>query len=108
MTRGGDHDPHRDGRASARPGGVDPEGPLSPDAPPAAGGRRLSLRPSVEPFAGSDGHVYVLKGGSAAEFVVRDAAPRERALLAALDGAPVTVAEIAARMGEGIEETEAA
>jgi molybdopterin-synthase adenylyltransferase len=62
----------------------------------------------VEPFAGSDGHVYVLKGGSAAEFVVRDAAPRERALLAALDGAPVTVAEIAARMGEGIEETEAA
>ena len=77
-------------------------------APPGAGGRRVCLRPSVEPFAGSDGNVYVLKGGSAAEFVIRDADPRERTLLAALDGPPVTVAEIAARLGEGVEATEAA
>jgi molybdopterin/thiamine biosynthesis adenylyltransferase len=82
--------------------------PVALPAPPGAGGRRLCLRPSVEPFAGSDGNVYVLKGGSAAEFVIRDAAPRERALLAALDGPPVTVAEIAARVGEEVEATEAA
>ena len=81
---------------------------MSLAAPPGAGGRRVCLRPSVEPFAGSDGNVYMLKGGSAAEFVIRDAGPRERALLAALDGRPVTVAQIAARLGEGVEATEAA
>lgn len=51
----------------------------------------MSLRPSVEPFAASDGHLYLLDGGSSARFVLRDAGPLERRLLAALDGAAPTV-----------------
>jgi molybdopterin/thiamine biosynthesis adenylyltransferase len=85
---------------------VSPHSP-TPSAPPGADGRRVALRPSVEPFAASDGHLYLLKGGATAEHVIRDATPRERALLAALDGPPAPVGEIAAAAGvdaDGVDE----
>ena len=112
MKGGGDRDPHRDRRASARAGVVDPEGALSPLAPPpaprGAGGRRFSLRPSVEPFAASDGNLYLLEGGAAAKHVIRDATAHELALFAALDGPPATAGEIAGRMGVAPQSLDAA
>jgi molybdopterin/thiamine biosynthesis adenylyltransferase len=102
MTKGGEHDTHRARRAAAGSGVRDPEGPLITrelPAPDRAGSSRtFRLRPSIEPFAGSDGHLYILRGGATAEFVLRDATERDRALLAALDGPPVTVDEILGRV----------
>jgi molybdopterin/thiamine biosynthesis adenylyltransferase len=68
----------------------------------------VTLRPSIEPFAASDGHLYLLDGGTTARFVIRDAGPDERSLLDALDGRASTAAELAARSSMSIEQTEAA
>ena len=65
-----------------------------PAATPA--GPAVTLRPSIEPFAASDGHLYLLDGGATARFVIRDCGERERSLLAALDGRASTAAELAA------------
>jgi molybdopterin-synthase adenylyltransferase len=71
----------------------------APLAPCGAGGAEaFSLRPSVEPFAAEDGHIYVMKGGARADFVIRNADDRVRALLAALDGSPLTLDEIVIRL----------
>src|SRR4051812_33591120 len=101
-TKGGEHDSHRTDRAAARAGVVDPEGPVSAPAPPAApvagGATAFCLRPSVEPFPAPDGDVYVLRGGAGAELVIRHPDDRVRALLAALDVRPMTVTDISAHL----------
>jgi len=50
-------------------------------------------------FAASSGDVYVLRGGSTAEWVIRDASDRERSLLEALHEGAHTAASLAARLG---------
>jgi molybdopterin/thiamine biosynthesis adenylyltransferase len=66
--------------------------------------RRVTLRPSVEVFAASDGTIYILDGSGAARFVVRGGTALERCLLQSLDGRSLTVAELARRLaGEGVD-----
>src|SRR4051794_8240542 len=101
-VKGGEHDSNRTDRAAARPRVVDPEGPVSAPAPPAApvtgGATAFCLRPSVEPFAAPDGDIYVLRGGAGAVLVIRDPDDRVRALLAALDVRPMTVTDISSHL----------
>ena len=66
------------------------------------------LRPSIEPFAASDGHLYLLDGGTTARFVIRDCGPRERSLLDALDGSASSATELAARTSMTVDEVRAA
>jgi molybdopterin-synthase adenylyltransferase len=69
---------------------------------------RVTLRPSVEAFAATDGHLYLLDGGATARFVIRDCGIRERALLEALDGQASTATELADRTSMPLGEVEAA
>jgi len=62
--------------------------PAATAAGPAHGEPRVTLRPSIEPFAASDGHLYLLDGGTTARFVIRDCPRRERSLLEASTAAP--------------------
>ncbi|HEX5621637.1 MAG TPA: ThiF family adenylyltransferase, partial [Solirubrobacteraceae bacterium] len=50
-------------------------------------------------FAAASGDVFVLRGGSTAEWVIRDAAPYEHGMLQALQDGPQTPASLAARLG---------
>lgn len=84
------------------------DGPAAPAAGPADGEPRVTLRPSVEPFAASDGHLYLLDGGTTARLVIRDCGPRERALLGALDGRALTATELAAHAAMTVGEVRAA
>jgi molybdopterin/thiamine biosynthesis adenylyltransferase len=68
----------------------------------------VTLRPSVEPFAASDGHLYLLDGGTTARLVIRDCRPQERALLEALDGRACTAAELAVRTSMAVDDVRAA
>jgi molybdopterin-synthase adenylyltransferase len=77
-------------------------------AGPADGEPRVTLRPSIEPFAASDGNLYLLDGGTNARFVIRDCGPRERSLLDALDGRASTATELAAVSSMTAEEAGAA
>jgi len=64
----------------------DVEGQLNPAAAPpagAAGGGRLYLRPSVEPFVTPSGDLYLLRPGDP-DLLVRDAEPSDRALVRAI------------------------
>ena len=83
-------------------------GPAATAAGPADGEPRVTLRPSVEPFAASDGHLYLLDGGTTARLVIRDCRPHERALLGALDGHAFTATELAARTSMAVGEVRAA
>ena len=83
-------------------------GPAMTPAGPAGGEPRVTLRPSVEPFAASDGHLYLLEGGTTARFVIRDCGARERSLLEALDGRALTAPELAARTSMAVGEVRAA
>jgi bacteriocin biosynthesis cyclodehydratase domain-containing protein len=59
-------------------------------------------------FAATSGDVFVLRGGSTAEWVIRDAADYERALLEALQDGPHTPATLAARLGCSLADAGAA
>ena len=84
-------------------------GPAAKAAGPTGGApRRVTLRPSIEPFAASNGHLYLLDGGATARFVIRDCGADERALLEALDGHALTAIELADRTSMPVEEVEAA
>jgi molybdopterin/thiamine biosynthesis adenylyltransferase len=83
---------------------------VSPIRRPAAtaAGPAWTLRPSIEPFAASDGHLYLLDGGTTARFVIRDSGPRERSLLGALDGRASSATELAACTSMTVDEVQAA
>jgi bacteriocin biosynthesis cyclodehydratase domain-containing protein len=66
---------------------------------PPGGTPARRLRRSLEVFAAASGDVFVLRGGSTAEWVIRGAADYERALLEALQDGPHTPASLAARLG---------
>ena len=57
------------------------------------------LRRSLEVFAAASGDVFVLRGGSTAEWVIRDAADYERGLLEALQDSAHTAASLAVHLG---------
>jgi bacteriocin biosynthesis cyclodehydratase domain-containing protein len=76
---------------------------VPPGGPPA---RRLHR--SLEVFAAASGDVFVLRGGSTAEWVIRGAADYERTLLEALQDEPHTPASLAARLGCATADAEAA
>jgi adenylyltransferase/sulfurtransferase len=97
--RGGDRAAHREDRAQARAGGVHPEGQLSLSAAPPGGVPARRLRRSLEVFAASSGDVYVLRGGCAAEWVIRGASAAERAVLLALQDGAHSPGSLAARVG---------
>jgi molybdopterin-synthase adenylyltransferase len=61
----------------------------------AAAPARPRLKPSVEPFAGSDGHLYLLRPGGEAEFVIRDAPEEQVALIELLGEGAATCHELA-------------
>ena len=82
--------------------------PARRPAATAAGPPRWTLRPAIEPFAASDGHLYLLDGGTTARFVIRDCGPPERSLLGALDGDACSAAELAARTSMTDDEVRAA
>lgn len=54
---------------------------------------RLALRETAELFTAADGNVYVLRGGTDAEFVIEDPTPMQRALVE-LVHRPATVEEL--------------
>jgi molybdopterin/thiamine biosynthesis adenylyltransferase len=56
---------------------------------------KLALRETVEAFTAADGNIYVLRGGSEAEFVIEDPSPLDRAIVELLH-APTTVDEMLA------------
>jgi bacteriocin biosynthesis cyclodehydratase domain-containing protein len=66
------------------------------------------LHRSLEVFAAAGGDVFVLRGGSTAEWVIRDATDHERALLEALQDGPHTPASLAARLGCPLADADAA
>jgi molybdopterin/thiamine biosynthesis adenylyltransferase len=82
--------------------------PAATAAGPAGGEPRVALRPSIEPFAASDGHLYLLDGGTTARFVIRDCPRGERSLLGALDGQALTATELAKRTSMPVDEVRAA
>ena len=82
--------------------------PAATAAGPAGGELRVTLRPSIEPFAASDGHLYLLDGGTTARYVIRDCPQPERSLLEALDGHALTATELAARSSMTVREVRAA
>jgi len=55
----------------------------------------VALRPTVEALAASDGHIWFLRGGADAAFVVEDAAEADRAVVARLE-TPASVGELEA------------
>ncbi len=65
----------------------------------APAGSRMRLRRSLEVLATSAGDVYVLRGGTRAEWVIRDANPLERVVLETLADGPVSADELAAAAG---------
>lgn len=60
---------------------------------------RVRLRRSLEVLSTSAGDVYVLRGGTRAEWVIRDASAVERATLEALADGPVDASELSAIAG---------
>lgn len=64
----------------------DPEGQLTHSAGASSHGDapRLRLHPAIEPFFASDGNVYLLRAGAAAEHVIRQPDAIERRLLTRL------------------------
>jgi bacteriocin biosynthesis cyclodehydratase domain-containing protein len=76
------------------------QGQLNAPAPPAgaAGGARLSLRPSVEPFVTGSGDLYLLRAGEP-DLLIRDADPTDRALVDAIAEAPWSRARLAGQLG---------
>ena len=54
------------------------------------------MRPSIEVFPASSGDLHLLRPGEAGDLVIRDAGADDRALVAALQRAPRSVAELAA------------
>jgi bacteriocin biosynthesis cyclodehydratase domain-containing protein len=55
------------------------------------------LAADVEAFPGSDGRIYLLRGGPEPDLVIEDAGPRDRALLALLTRGETPADELAAR-----------
>jgi hypothetical protein len=80
---------NRDGGAPDRAGVGDDQGRLAPQsgAPPCGGAParqpvpRYRLHGALEMFAARDGDVYLLRGGSGPEHIVRSPDPADRALL---------------------------
>jgi molybdopterin-synthase adenylyltransferase len=63
----------------------------------ATGGRRLRLRPSIEPLNVGD-ELYLIRPG-AEDLVIRDARNEDRALVAALEREALTADDLATRLG---------
>lgn len=61
--------------------------------PPERPHRRLALRETIEAFTAADGDIYVLRGGTDAEFVIEDPSPLDRAIVELIHD-PSTVAEL--------------
>jgi bacteriocin biosynthesis cyclodehydratase domain-containing protein len=66
------------------------------------------LHRSLEVLAAASGDVFVLRGGTTAEWVIREAADAERALLEALQDGSHTPASLAAHVGCSCTDAEAA
>ena len=58
----------------------------------------VRLRPTVEAFPASDGHLYLLHGGATADFVIRDVEPRVLALFESLGEGPAAGPELCDRL----------
>ncbi|CAA9514469.1 MAG: Molybdopterin-synthase adenylyltransferase [uncultured Solirubrobacteraceae bacterium] len=66
---------------------------------------RFALRETVEAFTAADGNVYVLRGGTDAEFVIEDPSPLDRALVELLHS-PATLDELCNTLRRRGHETE--
>jgi bacteriocin biosynthesis cyclodehydratase domain-containing protein len=66
-------------------------------AAPPDGSARIALRETVEAFTAADGNIYVLRGGTDAEFVIEDPSPLDRALVELLH-APASTVELRAAL----------
>jgi bacteriocin biosynthesis cyclodehydratase domain-containing protein len=65
----------------------------------APAGARMRLRRSLEVLTTPAGGVFVLRGGTRAEWMIRDATPAERAVMEALADGPVSAADLAGVAG---------
>ena len=66
-------------------------------AAPPDGRNRIALRETVEAFTAADGNIYVLRGGTDAEFVIEDPSPLDRALVELLH-TPASTEELRAAL----------